>query len=58
MPLKPATTAASRPLAAALVAGAVGVVGLLIVVPLVSVFYEAFARGTIDPEPLPEPSER
>ena len=45
MPSKPTTTAASTPLAAVLVAGAVGVVGLLIVVPLASVFYEAFARG-------------
>ena len=35
----------SKPLTALLVASAVGVVGLLIVVPLVSVFYEAFARG-------------
>ena len=42
---KPATTATSRPLTAALVVAAVGVVGLLIVVPLVSVFYEAFSRG-------------
>ncbi|NCA10571.1 sulfate ABC transporter permease subunit CysW [bacterium] len=45
MSRKPTTTAASKPLAAGLVAGAVGVVGLLIVVPLASVFYEAFARG-------------
>lgn len=45
MPAKPTTTAASKPLAALLVAAACGVVGLLIVVPLVSVFYEAFARG-------------
>ncbi|MFM8434728.1 MAG: sulfate/thiosulfate ABC transporter permease CysW, partial [Planctomycetia bacterium] len=45
MPRTTATAAASRPLAAALVAAAVGIVGLVIVVPLVSVFYEAFARG-------------
>jgi sulfate transport system permease protein len=44
MPAKPATTA-STPLSVALVAAAMGVVGLLIVVPLASVFYEAFARG-------------
>jgi sulfate transport system permease protein len=45
MSATPTTTAASKPLAALLVAAAVGVVGLLIVVPLASVFYEAFARG-------------
>ena len=36
---------ASRLLPAALVAGAVGAIGLVIMVPLASVFYEAFARG-------------
>ena len=36
---------ASPAVSAALVAAAVGIVGLLIVVPLVSVFFEAFAGG-------------
>ena len=36
---------ASPAVNAGLVAAAVGIVGLLIVVPLVSVFYEAFAGG-------------
>jgi sulfate transport system permease protein len=39
----PATT--PTPIAAALVAAAVAIIGLVIVVPLVSVFYEAFAEG-------------
>jgi sulfate transport system permease protein len=41
----PSSTNHSKPLATLLVAAAISVVGLLIVVPLVSVFYEAFARG-------------
>ncbi|MFM7035300.1 MAG: sulfate ABC transporter permease subunit CysW [Planctomycetia bacterium] len=45
MPHLKTTAAASKPLSALLVVAAVGVVGLVIVVPLVSVFYEAFARG-------------
>jgi len=39
------TTDASRPIAALLVTAAVAIVGLLIVVPLVAVFAEAFALG-------------
>lgn len=35
----------SKPIAALLVIAAVAIVGFLIVVPLVSVFYEAFSRG-------------
>jgi len=40
-----ASTLASPAVSAALVAAAFGIVGLLIVVPLVSVFFEAFAGG-------------
>jgi len=45
MASRPATTDASRPIAALLVTAAVAIVGLLIVVPLVVVFAEAFALG-------------
>ncbi|MEI8228534.1 MAG: sulfate ABC transporter permease subunit CysW [Planctomycetota bacterium] len=47
--MKPSTrhpATAPTPVAAALVAAAVAIIGLVIVVPLVSVFYEAFASGT------------
>jgi sulfate transport system permease protein len=40
-----ASTRASPAVSAALVAAAVGIVGLLIVIPLVSVFFETFAGG-------------
>jgi len=45
MASRTATTDASRPIAALLVTAAVAIVGLLIVVPLVAVFAEAFALG-------------
>ena len=45
MASRTATTDASRPIAALLVTAAVAIVGLLIVVPLVAVFAEAFAPG-------------
>jgi sulfate transport system permease protein len=45
MASRTATTDASRPIAALLVTAAVAIVGLLIVVPLVVVFAEAFALG-------------
>jgi len=44
-PSSPRTAPALTPLQIALVAAAMGVVGLLIVVPLASVFFEAFAEG-------------
>jgi sulfate transport system permease protein len=45
MASRTATTDASRPIAALLITAAVAIVGLLIVVPLVAVFAEAFAPG-------------
>ena len=45
MASRTATTDASRPIAALFVTAAVAIVGLLIVVPLVAVFAEAFALG-------------
>jgi len=45
MASRTATTDASRPIAALLVTAAMAIVGLLIVVPLVAVFAEAFALG-------------
>jgi sulfate transport system permease protein len=45
MASRTATTDSSRPIAALFVTAAVAIVGLLIVVPLVAVFAEAFAPG-------------